>query len=93
MASDRCLLDLRRRVEALEQRQAPAPEPAPAPAADRPLWEVMRVAWNYRGNMRPEDDWAAAIDAVADWFDSRGCHGAAHDLRAEAQRAREGRDD
>ena len=82
--------DLRRRVEALEARAATEPEPAPAPAADRPLWEVMRVAWNYRGNMRPEDDWAAAIDAVADWLDARGSRYARDVLRAEARRAREG---
>ena len=91
-----CMMDLRRRVEALEARAAAeessATEPAPAPAADRPLWKLMRVAWNYRGNMRPEDDWAAAIDAVADWLAARNPvhRGAVFALRSEACRAREG---
>lgn len=72
---------------------ADLPEPAPAPAADRPLWEVM-VQARYNsdgprmGSVRLAT--AAEIDAVADWLDARGCHGAAHDLRIEARRAREG---
>lgn len=85
------ILDLRRRVEALEQRATPAPDPAPAPAADRPLWRVVHEAWSATGAAASDaTGYAAEIDAMADWFDSRGCHGAAHDLRAEAQRAREG---
>ena len=103
----RCIIDLRRRVEALEQRAAapaPAPAPEPAPAADRPLWEVMKDAHLneagmvlYSNSSQPvlgEPDRftrAAEIDAVAEWFDSRGCHGAANALRAEARCTREGR--
>ena len=84
-----CLLDLRARVEALEQRQAP--EPAPAPAAYPPLlWEEMRDAYL---NALPAIDaitYAAELEAVADWLTSREHCGAASALRTEARRAREG---
>ena len=89
----RCLLDLRRRVEALEQRApAPAPEPGPAPAADRPLWEVMQKAWRSAEAVEFifRHRYAAEIDAVAEWLDARGCMDAGDLLRAEARRAREG---
>ena len=97
--SSRCITDLRRRVEALEQRadaeqsSAPEPAPAPAPAADRPLWEVMRE--RFTAVPLPDrslaDSYAAEIDAVASWLDARG-YGwdAAAALHAEARRAREG---
>lgn len=81
-----CLLDLRRRVEALEQRAA-APEPAPTPAADRPLWREVRGAMQA---VPGELDWVAAQLAVADWLAAREHCGAASALRIEARRAREG---
>lgn len=82
-----CLLDLRARVEALEQRAA---APAPAPAADRlkSLQEVMREAYVLAGSDGP--GFTAGIDAVADWLAARGCAGSADMLRSEARRAREG---
>ncbi len=88
-----CLLDLRRRVEALEQRAA-APEPAPAPAADRPLWEVVAQArYNSDGARMASVRLATAaeIDAVADWLAARKpVHGGAVvALRVQARRARE----
>lgn len=85
-----CLLDLRRRVEALEQRAAAsATEPTPAPAADRPLWKVMdRVFYDNGG--QDHDEWVATINAVADWLSAREHCGAASALRSEALRAREG---
>lgn len=84
------ILDLRARVEALEQRAATeessAIEPAPAPAADGPLWQVMRDA---HGTCIPDSlGYAAEIDAVADWLAARGCAGSADMLRTEARRAR-----
>ena len=82
-----CLLDLRRRVEALEQRTAPAP----APAADRPLWEVM--AETYHESPDYPECWAAVLDVVATWLERRYLDrypGAAELLRNEARRARKG---
>ena len=97
--------DLRRRVEALEQRatteESSAPEPAPA--ADRPLWEVMQDAHLneagmvlYSNSSQPvlgEPDRftrAAEIDAVADWLDARAVGvDAVVVLHAEARRARQ----
>lgn len=84
----RCILDLRRRMEALEQRAA-APESAPASAADRPLWEQMEYAWEF-DSMGETEDWARVISAVADWLAAREQCGAASALRSEARRAREG---
>ena len=90
-SNDRCILELRARVEPLEQRApAPAPEPAPAPAADRPLWEVMYD--NCCDAARKGDlAWrtAAEIDAVAAWLADREHCGAASLLRIEARRAQE----
>lgn len=87
-----CLLDLRRRVEALEQRRAATEESSatePAPAADRPLWRQMHLAY-YEVSDAPED-WAAVLDAVADWLDARAVGvDAIVALHAEARRAREG---
>ena len=82
-----CILDLRRRVEALEQRAA-----APAPAADRPLWEVM---YDARCDVLLQGEaiahrYAAEIDAVADWLEDKGYLRGWELLRAEARRAREG---
>jgi hypothetical protein len=86
------ILDLRRRVEALEQRAATeessATEPAPAPAADRLLWKQMHLA--YYEAVGVTESWASVLDVVADWLAARGYPGAAELLRAEAQRAREG---
>ena len=86
--------DLRRRVEALEQRAAPAPEPAPAPAADRPLWEVVAQArYNSDGARMASVRLATAaeIDVVAEWLDARAVGvDAVVVLHAEARRAREG---
>lgn len=93
----RCILDLRRRVEALEaleqQRAATeessATEPAPAPAADRPLWELMdRVFYDNGG--QDHDDWVATINTVAERLEEHGYHDAGDFLRTEARRAREG---
>jgi len=83
----RCIIDLRRRVEALEQRAA-----APAPAADRPLWEVM---YDARCDVLLQGEaiahrYAAEIDAVADWLEDKGYLRGWELLRAEARRAREG---
>lgn len=89
-ANDCCLLDLRRRVEALEQRTLTAPEPSaaePAPAADRPLWREVRGAMQA---VPGEFNWVAAQLAVADWLAAREHCGAASALRIEARRAREG---
>ncbi len=94
----RCIIDLRRRVEALEQRALTAPEPsaaepAPAPAADRPLWEVMRQARRVAKAVESSiaSRYAAEIDAVADWLDARAVGvDAIVALHAEARRAREG---
>ena len=86
-----CMMDLRRRVEALEQRAA-APEPEPAPAADRPLWVVMKDAFTKIERPLPHQ-LAAEIDAVASWLEQRYLDrypGAAELLRIEARRAREG---
>ena len=81
--------DLRRRVEALEQRApAPAPEPAPAPAADQPLWKQMHLA--YYEVSDTTEAWAAVLHEVADWLDARMYCYAASALRNEARRAREG---
>ena len=85
----RCILDLRRRMEALEQRALTAPEPSaaePAPAADRPLWREVRGAMQA---VPGEIDWVAAQLAVADWLAARGCEVSADLLRAEARRARQ----
>jgi hypothetical protein len=91
------ILDLRRRVEALEARaateQSSATEPAPAPAADRPLWEVMSHAYYPIPPSGDKHDWADAIDAVATWLERRYLDrypGAAELLRNEARRTREG---
>ena len=81
--------DLRRRVEALEQRRATTEEssaPAPAPAAP-PLWREVRGAMQA---VPGEFDWVAAQLAVADWLAAREHCGAASALRNEARRAREG---
>ena len=91
-SNDRCILDLRARVEALEQRatikESLTVEPAPAPD-DRPLWQVMREAYWSAG--MDGAGFAAEIDAVADWLDCHGRHySAAAALRTEARRAREG---
>ena len=92
-SNDRCILELRARVEALEQRAA-APEPAPAPAADRPLWAQMEAAYGLakREYSATPARYAAEIDAVADWLSHStepGLHLAAEILRTEARRARE----
>ena len=83
----RCIIDLRRRVEALEQRAA-----APAPAADRPLWEVM---YDARCDVLLQGEaiahrYAAEIDAVADWLEGKGYLRGWELLRAEARLVREG---
>lgn len=82
-----CILDLRRRVEALEQRATPAS------AADRPLWKVISHAYYPIPPSGDKHDWADAIDAVATWLERRYLDrypGAAELLRNEARRAREG---
>ena len=84
----RCIIDLRRRVEALEQRAA-----APAPAADRPLWEAMSQArYNSDGPRMASVRLATAaeIDAVADWLEGKGYLRGWELLRAEARLVREG---
>ena len=97
----RCVLELRARVAALEAQAAQPAQAEQGPEQGQgaePLWRRMysaylgvRIDANFDDISGELDDWADAMNAVADWMQGIGYHCAASDLRAEAQATREGR--
>ena len=81
-----CLLELRARVEALEQQPEPA---APAPAGslvDCVAWKIAKMCSESRVGTDCTPFGRDILRAVADWMDSIGNNGSAADLRREADR-------